>query len=71
MIEDILTKVAIVLVLLAAIGAPVACSMNDNATIAEMVKAGAHPIDAKCSVNSDPRREVACVLRALGKGEQK
>ena len=65
MSDDLLGALVLAVIVAILVGAPLACSMNDNATIAEMVKAGAHPVDAKCAVKSGGSTE--CLVRAAMK----
>lgn len=51
----------------ALITAPVACSIHDNYAVTEMVRVGAHPMDARCAVRSEGMSPM-CVLRAGGAG---
>ena len=45
---------------------PVACVINRDREIAEAIKHGADPQDARCALE-DSRDSTACVLRAINK----
>jgi hypothetical protein len=63
--EAILSVVAICAVA-AVLGSPVACTMHRNAKVAEAIKAGADPIEARCAMTDDVHDPV-CMVRALTK----
>ncbi len=51
------------LLLLALVSAPFACTVHRDHKIAEMVKSGADPQDARCAVALDPGP--SCILFAV------
>lgn len=54
------------LVLLAAVAlSPVACTMRRHAVVAEAIKSGADPIEAKCAIESDNERSPICMAAAM------
>lgn len=71
--KDITYATLAAVCVLAVIAAPVSCSNHKNNAIVEMVRAGAHPIDAMCSISADissTNKHAACVLRAAGKSQE-
>lgn len=57
---------AAVIVAVAGIVAQLASTAHDNYTMAEMVKAGAHPIDAMCALKPYSTKYL-CIARATSK----
>lgn len=47
---------------------PAACSINRQNRIAEAIKAGADPTEAKCAIEADMGNMPACVLAASKQG---
>lgn len=70
--EELRNIVAWIVVALAAVfiaWAPVSCSMDGNAKIAQAIQAGANPIDAKCAYSSQGDT-AACAIRAAMSGDK-
>lgn len=63
-VEKIFVCGVFVFVIVAVIAATFS-SAHSEKTIADMVKAGAHPLDALCSVEPRSHKEM-CTLRAVG-----
>lgn len=67
--QEFITAVLVAICVLALIAMPVACTFSDNKAIEEMVKAGAHPMDARCAVHTQTG-ETLCLARALNKQQE-
>lgn len=65
--NDNLVTICVALVCIVLAASPVACSMNDNYAVTEMVRSGANPMDAKCAVKALGSPDPFCILRAAGK----
>jgi hypothetical protein len=46
------------------VASPVACTMRRHQVVAEAIRNGADPIDAKCAVEGDIERSPMCILAA-------
>ena len=68
--SEIFVIIGVVVVAVAVVTTPLSCTMNDNATMEAMVKAGANPMDAQCAVKSGISKEL-CAIRAATKSEVK
>lgn len=51
--------------------APVKCSMDQNAKVAQAIEGGANPIDAACAFTSNGSSSPCIVRAAVGEGKAK
>jgi hypothetical protein len=52
----------------ALVAMPVACTANRHSQIAKAIEAGADPLEAKCAIEGDNSSNVVCVVLASKKG---
>lgn len=45
--------------------APVACTVNRHKVVAEAIKGGADPTEAKCAIEADTGQTPACIIAAM------
>ena len=45
--------------------APVACTVNRHNQIAEVIKAGVNPTEAKCAIEADTGNTTVCIIISM------
>lgn len=68
--KEMTVALVALLLVIGLLASPVACTINKQQLIAEAIKGGADPIEAKCAIEDtgdSSRSSVLCMAKALSK----